>query len=141
MKQQVEVLQRLADLRGSQVRQVLGRVAYQRNLCQRYRNNINGLDRLCGFEVKVDTLLQRSNQQLYKLTLHKMLQLQRRELDVAEQALQRIQDELLATMRSEKAVTQVLGGKLQQWQAQLAQQEQKIQDGLASQAWWRNQAQ
>ena len=88
----------------------------------------------------MDTLLQRSNQQQYKLTLHKMLQLQRRELDVAEQALQRIQSELLAAMRSEKVVAQVLDGKLQQWQAQLAQQEQKIQDGLATQAWWRNQA-
>jgi len=66
-----------------------------------------------------------------------MVELQRRELAVAEQALERIQRELLQAMRSEKVVEHVIEGKLQQWQQLLAQQEQKIQDGLAAQAHWR----
>lgn len=139
MRQQLDVLGRLASLRGSQVQQMLGRVNYQRNLCQRYRNNITGLSRLLGFEVPLGTSLQRDNQQRYKVTLHKMVELQRKELGLAEQTLARIQGELLAAMRSEKIVTQFLDGKLAEWQAQLAQQEQKIQDGLAAQAWWRAQ--
>ena len=137
MKEQIEVLSRLAGLRGNRVREVMGRVNYQRNLCQRYRNNITGLTRLCGFVVPVTTSLQRSNQQQYKATLFKMLELQRRELEVAEQSLRRIQDELLQAMRNEKVIAQLLDGKLGQWQEQLARQEQKIQDGLAAQAWWR----
>src|SRR5690606_17855236 len=96
-----------------------------------------GLTRLCGFVVPVTTSLQRSNQQQYKATLFKMLQLQRRELEVAEQSLKRIQEELLQAMRNEKVIAQLIDSKLGQWQEQLARQEQKIQDGLAAQAWWR----
>jgi len=137
MKQQIETLGRLASLRSHRVRQMLGRVQYQQNLCQRYRNNITGLSRLCSFSVPMSTPLQRDNQQRYKATLYKMVELQRRELAVAEQALERIQRELLQAMRSEKVVEHVIEGKLQQWQQLLAQQEQKIQDGLAAQAHWR----
>jgi len=139
MKEQIEVLSRLASLRGNKVRQMLGRVSYQQNLCQRYRNNITGLGRLCGFSVPMTTPLQRDNQQRYKATLYKMVELQRRELQLAEENLARIQAELLAAMRSEKVVTQVIDTKIAQWQQLLAQQEQKIQDGLAAQAWWRAQ--
>lgn len=139
MKDQIDVLSRLASLRGSRVQQMLGRVNYQKNLCQRYRNNITGLNRLCGFTVPMTTPLQRDNQQQYKATLHKMVELQRRELQLAEENLARIQAELLAAMRSEKVVMQVIDSKMAQWQAALAQQEQKIQDGLAAQAWMRAQ--
>ena len=139
MKQQIETLSRLAGLRGQRVREMLGRVNYQNGLCQRYRNNITGLTRLCGFAVPVTTSLQRSNQQQYKATLFKMLELQRRELEVAEQTLKRIQSELLQAMRNEKIIAQLVDSKMGQWQELLNRQEQKIQDGLASQAWWRNQ--
>lgn len=139
MKQQIDVLARLASLRGSKVQEVMGRVNYQRNLCQRYRNNITGLSRLCGFSVPVTTSLQCSNQQQYKATLFKMLELQRRELSVAEEFLGRIQADLLKAMRNEKVITQLIDSKMSQWQDLLARQEQKIQDGLAAQAWWRAQ--
>lgn len=140
MKQQIETLKRLADLRGSRVQQMLGRVQYQQNLCQRYRNNITGLSRLCGFSVPMSTPLQRDNQQRYKATLYKMIELQRRELEVAEQTLERIRRELLQAMRSEKVVEHVIDAKLAQWQQLLARQEQKIQDGLAAQSHLRQQA-
>lgn len=139
MKEKIEVLSRLARLRGTRVQQMLGRVSYQQNLCQRYRNNIIGLGRLCGFTVAMTTPLQRDNQQRYKTTLYKMVELQRRELKLAEENLARIQAELLAAMRSEKVVLHIIDGKMADWQLRLAQQEQKIQDGLAAQAWWRAQ--
>lgn len=139
MKEQLAVLSRLASLRGTKVQQMLGRVTYQQNLCQRYRNNITGLNRLCSFTVPMTTLLQRNNQQQYKATLHKMVELQQRELTLAEENLARIQVELIAAMRSEKIVAHVIDAKMAQWQVQLNQQEQKIQDGLAAQSWWRAQ--
>lgn len=139
MNEQIEVLERLAELRNSRVQQMLGRVNYQQNLCQRYRNNIAGLSRLCGFTVAMTTPLQRDNQQRYKATLYKMVELQRRELSVAEENLTRIQAELLTAMRSEKVISQFLESKIGLWQDELARQEQKIQDGLAAQAWWRAQ--
>lgn len=139
MKSRIEVLSRLAEVRGIQVRQVMTRVAYQQNLCQRYRNNIAGLARLCGFSSATTTPLQRHNQQQYKATLHAMTNLQVRELQLAEQTLQRIQDELLALMRQEKVLAHVIEGKVLAWQTELSRQEQKIQDAMASQTWWRNQ--
>ena len=77
------------------------------------------------------------NQQQYKSALHKMLDLQRRELQVAEENLERLQGELLKAMRNEKVLEQFIDGKVDEWQLTLARQEQKIQDGLAAQAWWR----
>ena len=139
MKEQIDTLRRLASVRHNRVREMLGRVNYQRGLCQRYRNNITGLTRLCGFVVPTSTSLQRGNQQQYKATLFRMLALQKRELEVAEQALERIQGELLQAMRGEKVLEQVIESRLEQWQTQLARQEQKIQDGLAAQTWWRSQ--
>lgn len=140
MKQQIELLSRLASLRNHKVKQMLGQVTYQQNLCQRYRNNITGLSRLCSFTVPMTTPLQRNNQNQYKMTLHKMVELQQRELTLAEQTLSRIRDELMAAMRSEKAVTHVIDNKMTQWQQLLGQQEQKIQDGLAAQSWLRSNA-
>jgi flagellar export protein FliJ len=139
MRPQIEVLGKLASLRKSKVQQMLGRVNYQQNLCQRYRNNIAGLSRLCGFTVAMTTPLQRDNQQRYKATLYKMVELQQRELALAEDNLKRIQAELLAAMRNEKVISQLLDNKLEQWGLLLAQQEQKIQDGMAAQSWWRQQ--
>ncbi len=139
MKDQLNTLARLASLRATRVQQMLGRVTYQQNLCQRYRNNITGLTRLCSFTVPMTTPLQRDNQQKYKGTLLQMVELQRKELAVAEESLARIQVELMNAMRSEKIVAHVIDAKMNQWQQLLNQQEQKIQDGLASQSWWRNQ--
>ena len=139
MKEQIYTLERLASLRATRVQQMLGRVSYQQNLCQRYRNNITGLTRLCGFTVPMTTPLQRDNQQKYKSTLYQMVELQRKELSLAEESLARIQLELMGAMRSEKIVAHVIDTKMVQWQLLLNQQEQKIQDGLASQSWWRAQ--
>lgn len=136
MKEQIDVLSRLAQLRGNAVRQMLGRVTYQQNLCQRYRNNIIGLTRLCSFTVPMTTPLQRDNQHRYKASLHAMVEIQRRELKVAEEALARIQQEMFAAMRNEKVVTVAIDTKMAQWQELLSKQEQKLQDGLAAQAWW-----
>jgi flagellar export protein FliJ len=137
MKQQLDTLARLAGLRASRVQQMLGRVTYQQNLCQRYRNNITGLTRLCGYTVPMTTPLQRDNQQQYKATLHRMVELQRKELSLAEESLARIQVELMNAMRSEKIVTHVIDAKMIEWQQLLNQQEQKLQDGMANQSWWR----
>jgi flagellar export protein FliJ len=139
MKDQLNTLARLASLRATRVQQMLGRVTYQQNLCQRYRNNITGLTRLCSFTVPMTTPLQRDNQQKYKGTLLQMVELQRKELAVAEESLARIQVELMNAMRSEKIVAHVIDAKMTEWQQLLNQQEQKIQDGLANQSWWRNQ--
>lgn len=140
MKERINVLNRLAQLRAVQARQIMGRVTYQQNLCERYRNNIAGLTRLCGFTTATTTPLQRHNQQQYKATLHAMTNLQVRELKLAEQTLKRIQDELQQVVRQEKVLAHVIEDRMCQWLATLAQQEQKIQDGLASQTWWRNKA-
>lgn len=140
MSAQIEMLKKLSSIRAGKVRQIMSQVNYQQNLCQRYRNNINGLGALTRFNPQVDTSLQRANQQQYKMTLLKMLDLQKRELATAEQTLAHIQRDLLEAMRSEKVLEHVIDVKLSQWQSELARQEQKIQDGLAQQSYLRQQA-
>lgn len=132
-------LHQLQRLRGLQVEQLRQQLNYQRGLCQRYRNNINGLERLLGYRVAATTHLQRDNQHSYKLTLYKMLDLQKRELAVAETSLSRVETELLGAARNEKILAVFIAQKLADWQRELGQQEQKIQDGLAAQSAWRNQ--
>ena len=56
-----------------------------------------------------------------------------------EEIYERIQRELQQAMRSERLVQQVIDAKLAEWQQLLARQEQKLQDGLAAQTWWRGQ--
>ncbi|MNJ52748.1 Flagellar FliJ protein [compost metagenome] len=138
MKDYLSTLSKLSSLRRTRVNELLGRVQYQRNLCQRYRNNITGLGKLCEYQAHGNTALQRDNQQQYKSNLYRMLDLQRRELEVAEQNLARLQGELMKAMRNEKVLEQFIDGKVDEWQLTLARQEQKIQDGLAAQSWWRN---
>lgn len=136
MKPTIAAFSRLADIRASQVKQLLGRVHYQQRLCQRYQDNIAALSRLCGFGASIDTALQRHNHQQYKATLHRMINLQTRELVLAEQTLERLRRQMLQAMCGEKAVMRALAGKVQEWQMRLARQEQKLQDGLGAQAWW-----
>lgn len=140
MKARITVLSRLAEIRAIHVRRMLGRVTYQQNLCLRYRSNITSLSRLSGFSSSTTTPLQRNNHQQYKATLHKMINLQLRELTLAESNLSRIRAELMQAMRQEQVVVHLIESKMAQWQRALTVQEQKIQDGLASQCWWRNQA-
>ncbi|MNJ21556.1 Flagellar FliJ protein [compost metagenome] len=138
MKDRINVLSRLATLRGIEVRQVKGRVNYQQNLCQRYRENIVGLNRLCGYDNAVTSAVQRQNQQQYKATLHAMINLQVRELAAAQEHLTHMQGQLMQAVRKQKVLTQVIDAKVRDWQMEQGRQEQNRQDGLASQAWWRN---
>ena len=137
MKDQLNTLGKLAAIRQMRVRQMLGRVQYQRNLCQRYRNNISGLGRLSEYVGGAEIGLHRLNQQQYKTNLYKMIDLQRRELATAEEHLERLQNDLLRAMRSEKALEQFIDAKSDEWNRELVRQEQKIQDAMASQSWWR----
>ncbi|MGN0922005.1 MAG: flagellar export protein FliJ [Cellvibrio sp.] len=139
MNKPSQAIARLRDLRSVQTQQIQQRVNYQRGLCQRYRNNIQGLERLIGYRVPATTSLQRDNQQNYRLTLYKMLELQRKELEVAEQSLGRIEQELLQAARDEKVLDHFIQNKLALWHRHLASQEQKIQDGLAAQSYWQGQ--
>ncbi|CAM3030099.1 flagellar FliJ family protein [Pseudomonas plecoglossicida] len=138
MKDRIDVLSRLATLRGIEVRQAKGRVDYQQMLCHRYRENIVGLNRLCGYDNTVTSAVQRQNQQQYKATLHGMINLQVRELAVAQEHLAHLQNQLMQAVRVAKVLTQVIEVKVRDRQTELGRQEQGRQDGLASQVWWRN---
>ena len=141
MKKPFSALTTLRDLRSQQTQQLQQRVNYQRGLCQRYRNNIQGLQRLVTYQVPATTHLQRDNQQNYRLTLYKMLELQKCELEVAEGGLSRIEQELMQAARDEKVLDHFIQHKLTRWQQHLAKQEQKIQDGLAAQGFWQGKMQ
>ena len=135
----LNALSQLVNLKNQAVADILARVNYQRQLCQRYRNNIQGLNRLLSFTVPMTTPLQRDNQQRYKQALLQVTGIQQRELNLAEGQLASIEQELMAAVLNEKRLARVLELKLADWRQSLSAQEQKLQDGLANQAWWRQQ--
>ncbi len=137
MKQQIDVLGRLANVRRNRVQQLLAQLNYQRALCQRYRNNIQGLTAISARSIPVSTSLQRDNQQAYKKTLLDMITIQQRELMQAERQLDTIQADLQAAMRSEHVIGHVLDQKISVWQEQLRRGEQKLQDSMAAMSWSR----
>lgn len=137
---ELNTLGSLLKLRHQGVNQVMARIQYQQQLCQRYRSNIEGLNRLLGYTVPMTTPLQRDNQQRYKQVLLRVAEVQQRELTIAEQQLETIRQELLAASLDEKRLEKVLEIKLAQWQESLGRQEQKLQDALASQSWIRRDA-
>lgn len=137
MKDEIELLGRLERVRATKADEHRSRVAAQHARCEMYRDNIQRLERLCEFTADMTTAVQRDNQQHYKATLHKMLAMQRRELAAAENALERLQTELYAALRKEKIVTHAIETRRTEYSRELARHEQRLQDGLAAQSWWR----
>lgn len=137
MKQRIESLDRLALLRAGKVRDVQARLAHQADLCQRCRANIQALEQLAAASSGGASPLERDNAQRYKLTLHRALVWQRRELATFEQMRERLQAELQQARFDELRLAHVRDDQLAQWHQLQARQEQCQQDAMATQSWLR----
>lgn len=139
MKQRIESLDRLALLRAGKVREVQARLARQVDLYRRCHANIEALEQLAGAPSSGASPLERDNAQRYKHTLHRALAWQRRELDTYEQAMARLRGELQQARFDELRLAHVRDDQLAQWHQLQARQEQRQQDAMATQCWWRGQ--
>lgn len=135
----IGVLEQLRQMRERTVNELTGQLARQKQLCQRYMNNINSLNALCHVGLLQNQgAVQRMNQTHYKANIQRVIAWQEQEQALADMRARELQADLTVEACREKTVDLVL---LQQREA-LAKargaQEQKNTDGLALQSWLRN---
>ncbi|HHH1692247.1 TPA: flagellar export protein FliJ [Yersinia enterocolitica] len=136
----MNTLQQLQQLRQRALDQATSQLAQQKQLCQRYQNNINALSSLTHFALMpvVGAALM-TNSASYKRNIQRVIDWQKQEQVLANIEAGKLQTHLQQQACREKIVAVVLE---QQQQHQVAQgrREQKITDGLAAQCWQRRRA-
>ncbi|WP_145584832.1 flagellar export protein FliJ [Yersinia intermedia] len=137
----MNTLQRLQQLRQQALNQATSQLAQQKQLCQRYQNNINALASLTHFALTpvVGAALM-TNSASYKRHIQRVIDWQKQEQVLANIEASKLQTHLQQQARREKIVAVVLEQQQQQCQMEQGRREQKTTDGLAAQCWQRHRA-
>lgn len=135
----LRVLEQLRQMRERSVNELTAQVARQKQLCQRYLNNINSLNALChDAPVQTQGALERMNQTHYKANIQRVIAWQEQEQALAEMRARELQADLTEQACREKTVDLVLAQQREALAKARGAQEQKNTDGLALQSWLRN---
>ncbi|QKJ85614.1 flagellar export protein FliJ [Paramixta manurensis] len=136
----INVLERLRQMREREVNELTGQLARQRQLCQRYHNNITALNNLCHQGLpEQEGAVQLMNQSRYKTNIQRVIAWQEQEQALADLKAQRLRQDLTQQACREKTVDVVLQQQREALARARAGREQKATDGLALQSWLRNQ--
>ncbi|ADZ43783.1 TPA: flagellar export protein FliJ [Yersinia enterocolitica] len=134
-------LQRLQQLRQRALDQATSQLAQQKQLCQRYQNNINALSSLTHFALMPAAgAALMTNSAGYKRNIQRVIDWQKQEQELANIEAGKLQTHLQQQACREKIVSVVLAQQQQQYQRDQEQREQKTTDGLAAQCWQRRRA-
>ncbi|HEN3568287.1 TPA: flagellar export protein FliJ [Yersinia enterocolitica] len=137
----MNTLQRLQQLRQRELNQATSQLAQQKQLCQRYQNNINALGALTHFALMpVAGAALMTNSASYKRNIQRVIDWQKQEQVLANIEAGKLQTHLQQQACREKIVAVVLEQQQQQLQVAQGRREQKITDGLAAQCWQRRRA-
>ncbi|CNC13352.1 flagellar export protein FliJ [Yersinia intermedia] len=137
----MNTLQRLQQLRQQALNQATSQLAQQKQLCQRYQNNINALASLTHFALTpVAGAALMTNSASYKRHIQRVIDWQKQEQVLANIEAGKLQIHLQQQARREKIVAVVLEQQQQQCQMEQGRREQKTTDGLAAQCWQRHRA-
>ncbi|HEN3659064.1 TPA: flagellar export protein FliJ [Yersinia enterocolitica] len=137
----MNTLQRLQQLRQRELNQATSQLAQQKQLCQRYQNNINALESLTHFALMpVAGAALMTNSASYKRNIQRVIDWQKQEQVLANIEAGKLQTHLQQQACREKIVAVVLEQQQQQLQVAQGRREQKITDGLAAQCWQRRRA-
>ncbi|AKP33116.1 flagellar export protein FliJ [Yersinia aleksiciae] len=140
----VKTLQRLQQLRQRALNQTTSQLAQQKQLCQRYQNNINALTSLTHFSFAVRAgacptigAFQMTNSAHYKRHIQRVIDWQKQEQTLADMEAGKLQVQLQQQACREKIVAVVVEQQQQLYQMEQGRREQKITDNLAAQCWLR----
>jgi flagellar export protein FliJ len=134
----VRNLTTLVDLRQREVDRLVADMAQKEAVRQRYRSNLDRLAGLCAGESAQGTSPSLSlNRAAYKQSVLEMIDQHRTELTLHEADMAVAQCALTAASHKRESLGQVLVRKERDAAAEQAQRDQKQQDELASQVWWR----
>jgi flagellar export protein FliJ len=143
-KQLFKTLQQLQQLRQRALSQAISQLAQQKQLCQRYQNNIDALTALTDFSLTpvIGTApqsgaLQMANSAHYKRYIQRVIDWQKQEQTLADIEASKLQVQLQQQACREKTVAVVLDQQQQRLQIAQGRYEQKATDDLAAQRWQR----
>lgn len=140
MNETILTLQRLKQIRERAVSQLTTELARQKQLCQRYQNNIRALTTLndeSSANISANPVLM-SNSSNYKSHIQKVIDWQKQEYALADKTAQTMQKDLVKQACREKTVDLVLQDQQAALKTEQDRHQQKMTDGLSAQAWLRN---
>lgn len=133
----------VVELRERDKERLLTELATKRALAERFRNNLTRLEQLCtsagasggvnGAQLSVLS----QNRGDYKQAVMRLADNHRDELHLHEAEMRRAQDALIQAVHRHEVLDQVLARRREDLQRNQSRCEQKQQDELANQSWWR----
>lgn len=141
MPKTIRTLEQLVQLRARSVQDLSGKLSSQRQLCQRYENNIEALNNLAITPVSAGNThgAMMINQAHYKKNIQRIINWQKQEQALAEMKMQEIQQNLLHEARKERGFQTVLEQRRDKFADEEARKAQKVTDSLSAQCWMRRQ--
>ncbi len=135
----IATLTQLREMRERKVDDLSSQLAQQKQLVQRYQNNISALNRLSGGSAAEATgASQLNNLANYKANIQRVIAWQTQASALAEKQQDELQSALISEACQEKTVALVLEQQQQALAQARQQQQQKLTDAQAMQCWLRN---
>lgn len=133
-------LQTLQHLRQRAVEETSGKLAQQKQLCQRYHNNIEALHTLSDSSGGMASdAAQMNNQARFKATIQRVIDWQKQEQALATIEQGALQHELMTQASREMAVSVVMEQQKAVLKQEQDRSQQKLTDAQAMQSWMRRQ--
>lgn len=136
----LRTLEKLHQMRQRAVEKTTGKLMQQKQVCQRYSNNIEALNALsdssCGMAAGA---AQMNNQARFKATIQRVIGWQEQEKALAVIEHMAIQRELIEQARREMAINTMMEQQRVALRQVLERDQQKITDAQAIQSWMRKQ--
>jgi flagellar export protein FliJ len=141
MSKLISTLEHLHRMRTRVVEDLSLKLATQKQLCQRFENNIAALHSLTNElpGLTDTTAAMMFNQASYKRNIQRVIDWQKQEQALADIEARTIQSNLLSEAKREKCLERVLDDKRDAHQRHLNRQEQKMTDAVSTQCWLRQQ--
>lgn len=134
----LQVLEKLQLIRQRAVEETSGKLSQQKQLCQRYSNNIEALRALSDSSSGMAAdAAQMNNQARFKATIQRVIDWQKQEEALASIEQQAIQRELVEHANREMTISVVMEQQKVAIRQALDRDQQKITDGQAMQSWMR----
>lgn len=140
MPRTMRTLEQLILLRAHKVSDLSGQLSSQRQLCQRYENNIQALQSLAvSPTVERESAAMMINHAHYKTNLQRIINWQKQEQALAQIKAQQLQQALLSEARREKGFQLALDKRREDAAIDEARRMQKLTDAQSVQCWLRQQ--
>jgi len=134
----LQVLEKLQLIRQRAVEETSGKLSQQKQLCQRYSNNIEALRALSDSSSGMAAdAAQMNNQARFKATIQRVIDWQKQEEALASIEQQAIQRELVEHANREMTINVVMEQQKVAIRQALDRDQQKLTDGQAMQSWMR----